>query len=169
PTLRRAAFVVNPATAPGAGKLFFQPILAGSSALDIAVFEVSVNNSDDLQRALPKLADDPGTGLIISPDIFTATHRDLVISLASRYRLPAIYPYRYFATAGGLLSYGSDSTDLFRRAAAYVDRILKGAKPADLPIQQPTKFELVINLKTAKALRLTVPDTLLARADEVIE
>ena len=107
--------------------------------------------------------------LIVGPDNFTANHRDVIISLASQYRLPAAYPFRYFATAGGLISYGSDTTDLFRRSAAYVDRILKGAKPADLPVQQPTKFELVINMKTAKALGLTVPDTLLARADEVIE
>jgi len=169
PTLRRAAFLFDPATAPGAGKFYFQPIVAGSSALNIAVSEAPVRNSDELRNLLPKLAQDTNTGLIVGPDIFTATHRDLIVSLASQYRLPAVYPFRYFATAGGLLSYGSDTSDLYRRSAAYVDRILKGVKPADLPIQQPTKFELVINLKTAKALGVDVTATLLARADEVIE
>ena len=103
------------------------------------------------------------------PDVFTAVHRGPVIRLAARYRLPAVYPFRYFATSGGLMSYGVDLRDLYRRAASYVDRILKGAKPADLPVQQPTKFELVVNLKTAKALGVTIPPFLLDSADEVIE
>ena len=137
--------------------------------MNIAVSEAPVHVKDDLQHLLARPARDLSAVLIVGPDNFTANHRHVIISLASQYRLPAAYPFRYFATAGGLISYGSDTTDLFRRSAAYVDRILKGAKPADLPVQQPTKFELVINMKTAKALGLTVPDTLLARADEVIE
>jgi putative tryptophan/tyrosine transport system substrate-binding protein len=108
-------------------------------------------------------------GLFVLPDIVTYVHRELIIALAARHRLPAIYPFRYFPAAGGLMSYGADPVDMFRRAAAYIDRILKGEKPADLPVQAPVKYELVINLKTAKALGLEVPPTLLARADEVIE
>jgi len=114
-------------------------------------------------------AREPNCGLIIVGSPSGAVHRDLIITLAARHRLPAVYPYKYFAHSGGLVSYGPDSVSPFRRAAASVDRILKGEKPADLPVQAPTKYELVINLKTAKALGLTVPDSLLARADEVIE
>jgi putative tryptophan/tyrosine transport system substrate-binding protein len=169
PTVERLAFLFNPATAPAAGRFYFEPIAAGSSALKIAVSEAPVSNSNDLQQVMQKLARVSRTGVIVGPDVFTSTHRDLIVSLALQYRLPAVYPFRYFATAGGLLSYGSDTTDLYRRSAAYVDRILKGVKPADLPVQQPTKFELVINLRTAKALGIEVPATLLALADEVIE
>jgi putative ABC transport system substrate-binding protein len=111
----------------------------------------------------------PGGSLIVMPDAFTTVHRELIIELAARHRLPAIYPYRYHVDAGGLMSYGVDAVDLLRRAAPYIDRILKGEKPADLPVQAPTKYELVINLKTAKKLGLTVPPSLLALADEVIE
>ena len=117
--------------------------------------------------ALP--ASKPNGGLIILPGAVSTTHRDSIIASASRYRLPAVYPQRYFAASGGLLAYGQDQFDQYRRAASYVDRILKGEKPGDLPIQTPTKFDLVINLKTAKALGLDVPPALLARADEVIE
>ena len=120
---------------------------------------------------LPRLGERPNTGLVVMPDIFTNTKRnlDLIISLAARYREPAIYPYRYMVAAGGLAFYGTDNADLYRRATAYVDRILKGAKPADLPVQLPTKFELAVNLKTAKTLGLDMPATLLGRADAVIE
>ena len=106
---------------------------------------------------------------MVLPDVSTLNNRDLIIALAARHRLPAVYPIRYFAASGGLFSYGSDLADIFRRAASYVDRILKGVNPGDLPVQAPSKFELVINLKTAKALGLTVPPLMLARADEVIE
>ena len=109
------------------------------------------------------------SALIVLPDIFARNNRQQIISLAGKYRLPSIYPFKFFITAGGLISYGVDDVDLFRRAASYVDRILKGAKPADLPVQQPIKYELAINLKTANALGLDIPHTLLARADEVIE
>jgi putative ABC transport system substrate-binding protein len=107
--------------------------------------------------------------LVVLPSIFAATHRERIVALAARHRLPAVYPFRYFAAAGGLIAYGIDANDQYRRAALYIDRILKGEKPADLPVQAPTKYELVINLKTAKALGLEVPPMLLARADEVIE
>jgi ABC-type uncharacterized transport system substrate-binding protein len=114
-------------------------------------------------------AREPDGGLMVLPDVSTANNRDLIIALAARHRLPAVYPFRYFAASGGLFSYGSDMADVFRRAASYVDRILKGAKPGDLPVQAPSKYELLINVKTARALGLTVPPMLLARADEVIE
>ena len=114
-------------------------------------------------------AREPNSGLVVMPDSFLIAHRLAIISLAARYRLPTIYPYRLFAEVGGLLSYGVEQTDNFRRAAIYVDRILKGEKPSDLPVQAPVKFELVVNLKTAKALGLTIPGTFLQRADEVIE
>jgi putative ABC transport system substrate-binding protein len=125
----------------------------------------------ELERIVASLGDRPDTGLVVMPDAFTGTQRnvDLIVSLAARHRVPTIYPYRYMVEAGGLVSYGVDPTDLSRRAATYVDRILKGAKPADLPVQLPTKFELAVNLKTAKALGLDMPATLLGRADEVIE
>jgi ABC-type uncharacterized transport system substrate-binding protein len=128
-----------------------------------------VRSAAEIEPALATIARQGGNGLMGLPDPFTNAHRDLIVGLAARYRLPAIYIQRAFVTAGGLISYGVDVTDLFRRAAPYVDRILKGAKPADLPVQQPTKFELAINLKAAKALGLDVPSSLLALADEVIE
>jgi putative ABC transport system substrate-binding protein len=111
----------------------------------------------------------PGTALIVFPDIFTSAHREQIVELAGRYKMPAIYAYRFFAASGGLMSYGINTPDIFRRMAGYVDRILRGAKPSDLPVEAPNKFELVINLKTAKALGLEIPATLLGRADEVIE
>ena len=130
---------------------------------------VGVRDADEIERALTAFARSSNGGLIVTGSVLAAVHRKLIIALAARDRLPAVYPYRYFATSGGLISYGPDTIDPFRRAAGYVDRILKGEKPADLPVQAPTKYELVINLKTAKALGLTVPDSLLALADEVIE
>ena len=126
-------------------------------------------NSKDFERAISTWASETNGGLLVLLDFLTLAHRDLILALAARYRLPAGYALRVFATNGGLFSYGVDANDLFRRGAAYVNEILKGAKPADLPVQTPTKFELVINLKTAKALSLIVPPTLLTRADEVIE
>ena len=120
-------------------------------------------------RAIADLAREPGGGLIVPPDNFSYVHRTLIFALAARHRVPAVYPFRFMAREGGLVSYGVDLGETFPRAAEYIDRILKGTKPADLPVQAPTKFELAINLKTAKALGLEVPPTLLARADEVIE
>ena len=128
-----------------------------------------VRNTAEIERLIDQFAREPNGGLIVLPGPATNNHRELIIALAARHRLPAAYPQRYYAKGGGLMSYGVDLADQFRRAAGYVDRILKGEKPADLPVQAPTKYELVINLKTAKALDLEVPPSLLARADEVIE
>jgi len=128
-----------------------------------------MTDAGEIERAVAAFARNPNGGLIVTGSGLTILHRDLIVALAARHKLPAVYYDRYYVAAGGLISYGNDIVDQFRRAAAYVDRILKGEKPADLPVQQPTKFELVINLKTAKALGLEVPQTLLARADEVIE
>jgi putative tryptophan/tyrosine transport system substrate-binding protein len=128
-----------------------------------------VHDDAEIERAISTQAREPGGGLIVMPDTFNVVHRQTIIALTARYSLPAIYYLRYFATDGGLISYGPDEIDLFRRTATYVDRILKGEKPGDLPVQQPIKFQLVINLKTAKALGVTVPLPLQASADEVIE
>jgi putative ABC transport system substrate-binding protein len=133
------------------------------------VVAAPVQQVGEIKSAITSFASKPGGALIVLPDIFTGTNRTTIISLAAEHFLPGLYPFDYFVRAGGLMSYGVDQIDLFRRATSYVDRILKGAKPADLPVQQPTKFNLTINLKTAKALGLDVPATLLARADEVIE
>ena len=122
-----------------------------------------------MERAITEFAHQSNGGLIVTPSGASIKHRDLIITLAARNRLPAVYVQKYFATDGGLISYGPDETDQFRRAAGYVDRILKGEKPADLPVQAPTKYELVVNLKTAKALGLTIPAAVLSRADDVIE
>ena len=128
-----------------------------------------MRDAASIERGLTALAREPNRGLIVLANPGAIVHLGLIIAFAARYRLPAVYPYRFFAEQGGLLSYGTDNLAEWRQAASYVDRILKGEKPADLPVQQPTKYELVINLKTAKALGLTVPDTVLARSDEVIE
>jgi putative ABC transport system substrate-binding protein len=130
---------------------------------------IDARDSADIERGIASFARKPNGGLIVVVAAFATAHRDVITTLAAQHRLPAIYPYRYYVTSGGLISYGPDTVDQYRQAAGYVDRILKGEKPADLPIMQPTKFELVINLKTAKALGLTIPETLLATADEVIE
>jgi putative tryptophan/tyrosine transport system substrate-binding protein len=144
--------------------------LAAASARPIArKSEADRSDAGEIERAVAAFARSPNGGLIVTGSALTILHRDLIVALAARHKLPAVYFERYFVTAGGLISYGSDLVDQFRRAAAYVDRILKGEKPADLPVQQPTKVELVINLKTAKALGLDVPPTLLARANELIE
>jgi putative ABC transport system substrate-binding protein len=127
-----------------------------------------VRNAGEIERAVSTFAQAPNGGLILGNTQFAFVHRELIIGLAARHRLPAVYPYRSLVVSGGLASYGTDATDQYRQAAGYVDRIRNGEKPADLPVQAPTKFELVINLKTAKALGLTIPETLLATADEVI-
>jgi putative tryptophan/tyrosine transport system substrate-binding protein len=163
PHLSHVALIFNPETAPYA-RHFLQSVAVGAEATLLPV-----RNDSDIERALETVAGQSKSGLIIVPDLFTSGHRELIVALAARHRLPAIYPLRFFVAHGGLLSYGVDTLDLFRRSASFIDRILKGDKPSDLPVQAPTKFELVINLKTAKALGLEVPPTLLARADEVIE
>jgi putative tryptophan/tyrosine transport system substrate-binding protein len=168
PDLRRIAFIFHPVAGPFAEK-FVQSIEAAAPALGVELIVSPTRDIAELDRVIVKAASEPRGGLIVSPDNFTSANRGLIISLATRYGLPAIYALRYNVVDGGLVSYGLDIDDNYRRAAVYVDRILKGAKPADLPVQNPTKFELVINQKTAKSLGLTIPDKLLARADEVIE
>jgi putative ABC transport system substrate-binding protein len=160
--------VFNPQTAPYAEALL-QPIEVAARTFAVAAMTAPAADVSAIEAAVTAFAHTPNGGLIVLPDVSTAQHRDLIIALAARHRLPAIYPYRYYAVSGGLMSYGTDVADVCRRAAGYVDRILKGEKPADLPVQAPTKYELVINLKTAKALGLELPPTVLARADEVIE
>jgi putative ABC transport system substrate-binding protein len=135
----------------------------------VEILRSPVGDRDEIQKVMTGLGQNPNAGLIVVPDVFTAAQRDLITTLAAHHRIPVVYFIALFVRAGGLISYGVDHPDLQRRAATYVDRILKGAKPQDLPVQLPTKFELVINLKTAKAMDLTVPPTLIARADEVIE
>jgi putative tryptophan/tyrosine transport system substrate-binding protein len=162
--------IFNPDTAPY-WEYYLRPFETAARSLAVEPVAMRVSSTTDIERAIASLAAVPDGGLIVMPDIFTATsdRLNLIISLAARHHLPTVYPYRYMAVGGGLISYGIDNTDLWRRTPVYVDRILKGAKPADLPVQLPTKFEMAVNLKTAKALGLEVPPTLLARADEVIE
>jgi len=167
PELKRVAVLRDPAIATGIGQLAV--IQAAAPSFGVEVRPVGVRDADEIERAVTAFARSSNGGLIVTGSPLTALHRKLIIALVARHRLPAVYPFRYYPTSGGLISYGPDTTDPFRRAAGYVDRILKGEKPADLPVQAPTKYELVINLKTAKALGLEVPPTLLARADEVIE
>jgi putative ABC transport system substrate-binding protein len=142
---------------------------AAAASLALKVTTIPVHNVDAIEDAIILAAREPGGGLLVMPDAFTTEHRKRIVELTAKLGLPAIYAFRYFASDGGLVSYGIDIPDVWRRSAEFVDRILKGAKPEELPIQFPTKFELVVNLKTAKALGLEVPATVLARADEVIE
>jgi putative ABC transport system substrate-binding protein len=167
PAVRRAGILRDPTTATGIGQL--AAIQSVAPSLRMEVVPVGVRDAREIERVVTAFAREPNGGLIVSNSRTGLAHRDLIITLAARHKLPAVYWERFFITGGGLVSYGPDSTDSFRRAAGYVDRILKGDKPADLPVQAPTKYELVINLKTAKALGLDIPPTLLARADEVIE
>jgi len=142
---------------------------AAASSLGVEVSPIALGSAGEIERAISAFARDPNGGLVVAVSTLSQIHRELIVTLAARHRLPAVYPYRFFVTHGGLISYGPDLVDLYRRAAGYVDRILKGEKPADLPVQSPTKYELAINLKTAKALGLAMPMILQQRADEVIE
>jgi ABC-type uncharacterized transport system substrate-binding protein len=169
PGVSRVGILFNPQLAADGGMYFIRPVEASAAAFGVKTVRLPVQSPSDIDQAIDSFAQEPGGGLIAPPDSTTLPHRDLILVLAARHCLPAVYPYRFFLTSGGLMSYGMDYADVFRRAAEYVDRILKGEKPGDLPVQLPTKYELVINLKTAKALGLEVPPTLLARADEVIE
>jgi ABC-type uncharacterized transport system substrate-binding protein len=164
PRLTRVAVLFNPDTAPYA-ESFLQPFEAAARVFMVEPIAAHVRNDQEIEHIIDMLANRPGGALIVMPDVFNSEHRGLIIAMAAQHRLAAIYPYRYFAASGGLMSYGIDTVDTYRRAASYVDRILRGTKPADLPVQQPTKFDLVINLKTAKALGIDIPPTLLARAD----
>ena len=167
PRVTRAAVLRDPASAPGIGQ--FAAIQAVAPSFGVELSPVDVRDAGEIERAIAAFARAANSGLIVTASPSAAIHRELIITLAGRHKLPAVYPFRYFVTGGGLISYGANFLDQYRQAAGYVDRILKGEKPADLPVQAPTKYELVINLKTAEALGLTVPSTLLARADEVIE
>jgi putative ABC transport system substrate-binding protein len=167
PNLRRAAVLRDPSVPLGLGQ--FGAIQGIAPSLNIDVSTIDVRDVGGIEGAIAAFARSPNGGLVTLPGAVQLAQRKLIIDLAARYRLPAVYPFRYHAAAGGLMAYGPDTIEPFRQAAHYVDRILKGEKPADLPIQAPTKYELVINLKTAKALGLTVPPTMLTLADEVIE
>jgi putative ABC transport system substrate-binding protein len=167
PHVSRVAFLLHPEHPAWAG--YLRTISSAAPSFGIEVVPAGFRDAAEVKRAIEAFAREPNGGLMVLPDVFTYVHRELIVALAAHHRLPAIYPFRYFAASGGLMSYGVDPVDEFRRAASYINRILKGEKPADLPVQAPTKYELVINLKTAKALGLDVPPTLLARADEVIE
>jgi len=166
PHIQRA-ILRDSATIAGGGQ--FGAIQSVAPSLGVEVSPVNVHDVDEIERAVTAFARFPNSGIIVTGSPLTTFHRDLIVTLAARQRLPAVYPYRFFVTGGGLISYGPDPTDQYWRAAGYVDRVLKGEKPADLPVQAPVKYELAINLRTARALGIEVPLPLLARADEVIE
>jgi putative tryptophan/tyrosine transport system substrate-binding protein len=168
PNVHRVAIMFNPATAPHY-TVFLRSFETVPPPSPLEIKAAPVGTEADIEQAVAKLAKEPGSGLLVPPDTFTVVHRDLVISSAAQHRVPAIFTYRQFVREGALISYGPETTDIFQRSASYVDRILKGANPGDLPAQAPTKFELAINVRTARTLGLGVPPTLLALADEVIE
>jgi putative tryptophan/tyrosine transport system substrate-binding protein len=167
PQVKRVGLIVQPETATNVG--FFKFAETVAPALNVKVVMLGVRDADEIERALTAFAAEGNSGFIATPNSATFTNEDLIVALAARLRLPALYPFASYAEAGGLISYGIDPVNQFQQGAGYVDRILRGAKPADLPVQYPTKFQLVVNLKTAKALGITVPPQLLSRADEVIE
>jgi putative ABC transport system substrate-binding protein len=167
PGLKRAAFMFNPDIVPASP--YMPSLEAAARSLKVAPITVPVHSDAEIEMAIISLGREPGGGLVVMPNIFMVLHRAPLILAAARNNVPSVYPQSFYARDGGLLSYGVDQLDIVRRAANYVDCILRGAKPGDLPVQQPTKFELVINLKTAKTLGLTIPETLLATADEVIQ
>jgi putative ABC transport system substrate-binding protein len=169
PGVERVAFLFNPQTAPYVTRYYQGPLETSARSLGLQPSASPVHDASEMESAVIAFSREPGGGLIVMPDSFNIVHRNQIIALATLHRLPIISPYRFMVEEGGLMSYGVEPVELFRRAAAYVDRILKGAKPAELPVQAPTKFELVINLKAAKAIGLTVPSQLLARSDQLIE
>jgi putative tryptophan/tyrosine transport system substrate-binding protein len=167
PGVTRVAVIRDPATPQGIGQ--FSGIQSLAPLLSLEVTPVNARDASEIERAIAAVHRNPNSGLIVTGSNFALAHRELIVTLAARYKLPAVYSLGFFATAGGLIAYGPEGIDPHRRAAGYVDRILKGEKPADLPVQAPTKYELVVNLKAAKALGIEIPPSLLARADEVIE
>jgi putative ABC transport system substrate-binding protein len=170
PGLKRAAIMFNPdAAAPGGLSTYMSQVETAARSLKVVPITAPVRSDVEIETAIIALGREPGGGLVVMPDLFTQAHRAPIISAAARNNVPAVYPLSFFATNGGLLSYGPDFVDNWRRAASYVDRILRGEKPGDLPVQFPTKFEMAVNLKTAKALGLTLPPSILLRADEQIE
>ena len=168
PQVSRIGFLFNPQTAPYA-QYYLDTFRSAASALAIEAIDAPVHSTEEVEAFMTKFGGEPGAGLVVMSDTSMNVFRTTIYSLAERYRLPTVYPYRFFVAEGGLMSYGIDVPDLLRGAASYVDRILRGEKPSELAVQQPTKFELVINVKTAKTLGLAIPQTLLATADEVIE
>jgi putative ABC transport system substrate-binding protein len=168
PRVEKVAVVFNPDVAPFAGD-FFRAMETAAPSFAVQTIAAPIQDATEIERTINAFAREQNGGLLVIPDAFTAAHRNLIIAAAARHYLPAVYGVHYFASSGGLISYGGDTADVIRRMSSYVDRILKGEKPADLPVQAPVKYELVINLKTAKALGLELPPNLLARADEVIE
>jgi putative ABC transport system substrate-binding protein len=169
PHLRKAAVMFNPDTAAGNASYFHHSFETAARSLSITPLMIPVSSDADIEAAISTLGGEPGGGIIMMSELFMTVHRGFFIEQAARYKIPTILPNPRFCMDGGLVCYGPDSQDIFRRVAPYVDRILRGAKPSDLPVQLPTKFELVINLKTAKALGIPIPPTLLGRADEVVE
>ena len=169
PGLKRAAMIFNPDTAPGHGKYYMPDFETAARSLQVTPIPAAVHSIADLEAIITDLGREPGGGFVATADFFLLNHRAQMIAAAAQNHVPAVYPWREVAAAGGLLSYGPDLEDIVRRAAPYVDRILHGAKPAELPVQLPTKFEMTVNVKTAKALGLTVPTSILLGADEVIE
>jgi putative tryptophan/tyrosine transport system substrate-binding protein len=169
PGVKGAAIMFNPDTAPGGGSYYLPSFEAAARKLKVEPIAARVRSVAEIETVITSLGREPGGSLVVMPDIFVETHRAQIILLAARNNVPAVYSQPVFTRDGGLLSYGPDRVDIFRRSASYVDRILRGAKPAELPVQLPTKFEMTVNAKTAKALGLDVPATLLGRADEVIE
>jgi putative tryptophan/tyrosine transport system substrate-binding protein len=169
PQTSRVALMFNPQTSPNGGSYFLKPVEAAAPLLKVEMIAAPVHNPAEIEVVMAQLSQGLHTGLIVMPDIFVLAHRQEIITLAAQFRLPAVYTYRLFPAGGGLMSYGTDLADLFHRAASYVDRILKGERPSDLPVQMPAKYELVINLKAARALGLDIPMSVQQRADEVIE
>ena len=167
PGVTRVAVLRDPAITAGIGQ--FAIIQSVAPSLGVEVSPINLSDATEIERGILDFAREANGGLIVSASALAITHRELIVTLAARYKLPAVYSTRDYPASGGLISYGADFLDQYRRAAGYVDRILKGEKPADLPVQAPTKYETVINLKTAKTLGLTIPETLLATADEVIQ
>jgi len=168
PGMARATIIFNPQTAPYY-PLYLKSIAQAAPSFSVEPVAVQIHDDADIEQAITKVAQEKNGGLVILPDSFNIVHRKTIIDLVAHYRLPAVYYFRYFATDGGLIAYGPDEIDLFRRSAGYVDRILRGATPAALPVQQPSRFELVINLQTARALGIKIPQSLLLTADEVIQ
>jgi putative ABC transport system substrate-binding protein len=167
PGVKRVAVLRDPAISAGTGQ--FGAIQTAAPSLGVELTPINVRNATEIERSVTAFVRSGNGGLIVTPSASVLAHRNLIITLAARHKLPAVYYARFYVTGGGLAFYGPDYVDQYRRAAEYVDRILRGEKPADLPVQAPTKYELVVNLKTAKALGVSVPASLLARADEVIE
>jgi putative ABC transport system substrate-binding protein len=167
PKVKRVALIFNPRTSPY--QSYLRAFDVGAPKFSVQAIATPVLDAAELERAITVLGQEPDSALFVVPDVFVQVHRALIIRLADQYRLPAVYPYRFFPTSGGLLSYGIDTVIVFRQAASYVDRILKGTSPADLPVQAPAIFKLVVNLKAAEAIGLTIPESFLLRADEVIE